>query len=82
MYDFAGRVTAKRVEFAPRTRLSSLAGRWNDGPAAARGRRHEDGERMRKLYEVGARVTRFSNDVDLFYRNDRDHVTFSVTRVA
>ena len=29
--DFAGRVKAKRVEFAPRTTLSSLAERLNDG---------------------------------------------------
>jgi hypothetical protein len=29
--DLAGRVKAKRVEFAPRTRLSSFAGRLNDG---------------------------------------------------
>ena len=28
--DFAGRVKAKRVEFAPRTTLSSLAERLND----------------------------------------------------
>ena len=29
--DFARRVEAQRVEFAPRTTLSSLAGRRNDG---------------------------------------------------
>ena len=52
--DFAGRVKAKRVQFALlRTTLSSLAGRLNDG-------RLRDGEvvanlesEMRKLYEVG-----------------------------
>ena len=51
--DFAGRVKAKRVEFAPRTTLSSLAERLNDG-------RLPDGEvvanlesEIRKLYEVG-----------------------------
>jgi hypothetical protein len=53
--DFAGRVKAKRVEFAPRTTLSSLAERLNDG-------RLPDGEvvanlesEIRKLYEVGGR---------------------------
>ena len=51
--DFAGRVKAKRVELAPRTTLSSLADRLNDG-------RLPDGEvvanlesEIRKLYEVG-----------------------------
>ena len=51
--DFAGRVKAKRVELAPRTALSSLADRLNDG-------RPRDGEvvanlesEIRKLYEVG-----------------------------
>ena len=49
--DFAGRVKAKRVEFAPRTTMSSLAERLNDG-------RLPDGEavanlesEIRKLYE-------------------------------
>ena len=53
--DFAGRVKAKRVEFAPRTTLSSLAERLNDG-------RLPNGElvanlesEIRKLYEVGGR---------------------------
>jgi hypothetical protein len=53
--DFAGRVKAKRVEFAPRTTLSSLAERLNDG-------RLPDGEvvanlesEIRRLYEVGGR---------------------------
>ena len=53
--DFAGRVKAKRVEFAPSTTLSSLAERLNDG-------RLPDGEvvanlesEIRKLYEVGGR---------------------------
>ena len=53
--DFAGRVKAKRVEFAPRTTLSSLAERLNDD-------RLPDGEvvahleiEIRKLYEVGGR---------------------------
>jgi len=53
--DFGGRVKAKRVEFAPRTTLSSLAERLNDG-------RLPDGEvvanlesEIRKLYEVGGR---------------------------
>ncbi len=55
-YSFAGRVKAKRVEFAPpRTTLSSLAERLNDG-------RLPDGEvvanlesEIPKLYEVGGR---------------------------
>ena len=53
--DFAGRVKAKRVELAPRTTLSSLADRLNNG-------RLPDGEvvanlesEIRKLYEVGGR---------------------------
>jgi hypothetical protein len=53
--DFAGRVKAKPVEFAPRTTLSSLKERLNDG-------RLPDGEvvanlesEIRKLYEVGGR---------------------------
>ena len=51
-YSFAGRVKAKRVELAPRTTLSSLADRLNDG-------RLPDGEvvanlesEIRKLYRV------------------------------
>lgn len=40
--DLAGRVKAKRVEFAPRTTLSSLAGRLNDG-------RLRDGEAVANL---------------------------------
>src|ERR1039457_2302913 len=57
-YSFAGRVKAKRVELAPRTTLSSLADRLNDG-------RLPDGEvvanlesEIRKLYEVGGAVVR------------------------
>ena len=47
--DVAGRVKAKRVEFAPRTTLSSH-GRLRDGEVVA----HLESE-MRKLYEVGGR---------------------------
>jgi len=56
--DFAGRVKAKRVEFAPGATLSSLAERLNDGRLA-------DGEvvanlesEIRKLYELGGRRLR------------------------
>jgi hypothetical protein len=53
--DFAGRVKAKRVEFAPRTTLSSLAGRLNDG-------RLRDGEVVANLESRCASCTKWAGD--------------------
>jgi hypothetical protein len=50
-YSFAGRVKAKRVEFSPRTTLSSLAGRLNDG-------RLRDGELAANLEKRDAQAVR------------------------